>query len=71
MGGEWSATRPGRFTPVERVASTHWIGHWVDPNARLEEVEKRKFLILPGLKLRPLVRPARSQSLYSLSYSSS
>jgi hypothetical protein len=40
----------------------------VDPRVGLEDVEKRKFLILPGLELRPLGRPARSQSLYRLSY---
>jgi hypothetical protein len=28
----------------------------------------RKFLPLPGLELRPLGRPARSQSLYQLRY---
>jgi hypothetical protein len=28
-GGEWSASRPGRFTPRERVRGTHWIGGWV------------------------------------------
>jgi hypothetical protein len=32
-------------------------------------LEKRKFLTLPRLELRPLGRPARSQSLYRLSYS--
>jgi hypothetical protein len=31
-------------------------------------LEKWKFLTLPGLELRPLGRPARSQSLYRLSY---
>jgi hypothetical protein len=25
-GGEWSASRPGRFTPRERTPRTHWIG---------------------------------------------
>jgi hypothetical protein len=25
-GGEWSALRPGRFTPEERTPGTHWIG---------------------------------------------
>jgi hypothetical protein len=25
-GGEWSASRPGRFTPRKRTPSTHWIG---------------------------------------------
>jgi hypothetical protein len=38
----------------------------VGPRACLDDVEKRKFLTLPGLKLRPLGRPARSQSLYPL-----
>jgi hypothetical protein len=32
----------------------------------VDEVEKRKFLMLPGIKLRLLGRPARSQSLYRL-----
>jgi hypothetical protein len=32
-GGEWSASRPGSFTP-----STHWIGGWVDPKAGLDDV---------------------------------
>jgi hypothetical protein len=31
-------------------------------------VEKRNFLPLPELELRPLGRPARSQSLYRLRY---
>jgi len=30
-GGEWSASRPGRFTPEERASGTHWIGGWVGP----------------------------------------
>jgi hypothetical protein len=25
-GGEWSASRPGRFNPRERAPGTHWIG---------------------------------------------
>jgi hypothetical protein len=40
----------------------------VDPRAGVDDLEKRKFLTLPGLELRPLSRPARSQSLYRLSY---
>jgi hypothetical protein len=39
----------------------------VDPRAGLDDVEKRKFLHLPGLELRPLGRAARSQSLYNRS----
>jgi hypothetical protein len=27
-GGEWSASRPGRFTPRERAHGTHRIGGW-------------------------------------------
>jgi hypothetical protein len=40
----------------------------VGPRAGLDDVEKRKFLTLPELELRLLGRPARSQSLYRLSY---
>jgi hypothetical protein len=29
--GEWSASRPGRFTPGERAPGTHLIGGWVGP----------------------------------------
>jgi hypothetical protein len=36
------------------------------PRAGLDDVEKRKFLILPGLELRPPCRPAPSQLLYRL-----
>jgi hypothetical protein len=43
----------------------------VEPRAGLDDVEKRKLLNLLGLKLRPLCRPARSQSLYRLRYPSS
>jgi hypothetical protein len=71
LGGKWSAPRTGRFTTRERAHSTHCIGGWVDPRACLEDVEKRKFLNLPGLELRLLGRPARSQSLYRLRYSGS
>jgi hypothetical protein len=38
----------------------------VDPKAGLDNLEKRKFLTLPGLELRPLGRPARSLSPYRL-----
>jgi hypothetical protein len=41
-GGEWSATRPGRFTPRERAPGTHWIGGCVDPRAILDAVVTRK-----------------------------
>jgi hypothetical protein len=60
---EWSASRVCHFTPDESAPGTHWIGGWVDPRAGLDDVEKRKFLALPGLELRPFGRPARIQSL--------
>jgi hypothetical protein len=41
-GGEWSASRPGRFTPKERAPGTHWIGGWMGPRAVVEAVVKRK-----------------------------
>jgi hypothetical protein len=56
VGGEWSASHPGRFTSEERAPGTHWIRGWVGPRAGLDDVKKRKFLTLPGLELRPLCR---------------
>jgi hypothetical protein len=40
----------------------------VNLRANLDDVEKRKLLAIPGLELRPLCRPARSQPLYRLRY---
>jgi hypothetical protein len=68
VGGEWSASRPSRFTPGERARGAHWIGGPVGPRAGLDDVENRKHLTLPGLELQHLGRPARSQSLYRLCY---
>ena len=63
VGGETSALRPCRFTH-----GTNWTAGWVGPRVGLDDVEKRKFLTIPGLELRPLGRPACSQSLYRLRY---
>jgi hypothetical protein len=41
-GDEWSASRPGRFTPREGTPITQRIGGWVDPRAVLDAVVKRK-----------------------------
>jgi hypothetical protein len=41
-GGEWSASRPGRFTPRERDPCNHWLGGWMGPRAILDAVVKRK-----------------------------
>jgi hypothetical protein len=42
LGGEGSASRPGRFTPKERAPGIHCIGGWVGPRAVLDTVVKRK-----------------------------
>jgi hypothetical protein len=65
----WSASRPCCFTPKGRAHGTHWIGSWVDPRAGLDDVEKKNFLTLPRLELRPLGCPARNQSPCRLRYS--
>jgi hypothetical protein len=61
-GGEWSSSRPDRFTP-----GTHMMGGWVGSRAGLGVVEKRKIL---HRESNPAC-PARSPSLYRLSYSDS
>jgi hypothetical protein len=40
----------------------------VGPRSGLDEVKKRTILTIPELELRPLGRPALSQSLYLLHY---
>jgi hypothetical protein len=38
VGGQWSASRPGRFTPGERAPATHLIGGWVGPRAGSDDI---------------------------------
>jgi hypothetical protein len=47
-GGEWSASRFGRFTSRERAPGTHWIGSWVGSRAGLDAVVKRKIPRIVG-----------------------
>jgi hypothetical protein len=49
--------------PWKRAPSTHFIGGWVDPGAGLDDMEKWKFLTLPGLELPALlvVQPVASR----------
>jgi hypothetical protein len=54
--------------PGGKDPGAHWTGGSVGLRAGLDDVEKKKFLNLPGLELRPLGRVARSQSLYRLRY---
>jgi hypothetical protein len=67
VGGERSISCAYHFTPWETAPGTYWIGGWVGPRAGLD-LEKWKFLTLPGLQLRSLIRPARSKLLYRLHY---
>jgi hypothetical protein len=59
---------PAALPHLGRTSGTHWIGGWLlaVPRLGLDAVKKRKILTILGLELRPLVRPARSQSLYRL-----
>jgi hypothetical protein len=41
-GGEWSASRLGRFTPRERAPDTLWIWDWMGPRTVLDEIVKAK-----------------------------
>jgi hypothetical protein len=41
VGGQWSASRSGRFNPGERAPGTHWIGGWVGPTTGLNDVETK------------------------------
>jgi hypothetical protein len=38
-GGEWSASRPCRFTSWETAAGTHFMVGWVGSSACLDAVE--------------------------------
>jgi hypothetical protein len=49
-GGEWSASRTGRFTPRKRAPGTPWIGGWVGSRTVLEAAVKRKFPAPPGIE---------------------
>jgi hypothetical protein len=58
---EWSASRLSRFTSEERTPGTNSITVWMGPITSRENMERTKFLILPGLVLRPLGRPDRQR----------
>jgi hypothetical protein len=64
-----SVTRRPRFSPEDRTAGTHCTGGWVGPRADLDRQARGKILSpLPGIEPRSPGRPARSQTLYWLSY---
>jgi hypothetical protein len=51
VGGEWSASHPGRFTSKEIASGTSCIGGWVGPRGGMDAVEKD--FVLPGIEIRP------------------
>jgi hypothetical protein len=67
--GVVSVTSRPRFSPGERTPGTHYTGGWVSPRAGLDIEAIGKILSpLPGIEPRSPGRPARSQTLYWLSY---
>jgi hypothetical protein len=60
-GAEWSASRPCRFTPGEIASGTYLIGGRIGLRIGLKDVQRRKILPLPGLKLLAVGRPALSR----------
>jgi hypothetical protein len=50
------------------MPGTHFIGGWVDPRAGLDDMGSENFLPYRDSNSRPRGHPARSQSLYRLSY---
>jgi hypothetical protein len=64
-GGEWSVSRPVRFTPRERAPGTHWIGGWVGPRFVLGAVVKRN---IPSPRRELNLKTPTAWSLYRLSY---
>jgi hypothetical protein len=62
-GGEWSASRPGRFTPERKNASTHWMGGWAGHRTDHDVSEEEHNLFLLAVFEPRTVQPL-SQSLY-------
>jgi hypothetical protein len=68
-GGEWSASRPGRFIPRERAPGTPWIGGcWVGVRAGQDAVVER--YISSHYRDSNPDHPALSPALYRLHFSS-
>jgi hypothetical protein len=65
--GEWSASRPGRFTSRKKAHGTHWIEGWEGFRAGLDAVVKKKnFQPLPGLET-PIIQPVAQSYITELS----
>jgi hypothetical protein len=55
LGTSWRLSgqlhAPATLPPGKEPPDTRWIEGWVGPRGGLDDVEKRKFLTLPGLEL--------------------
>jgi hypothetical protein len=67
LDGVVSVTPRPRYIPRERIPNTHCTVGWVGPKAGLD-TEVKILSPLPGFEPRSPGRPARSQTLYWLSY---
>jgi hypothetical protein len=45
--GDWSASRPGHFTPGKESNGAHWIADWVGPTVGTAD---RRTLLLSGIE---------------------
>jgi hypothetical protein len=72
MGVSGQRHAPAALFPGERTSGTHCTGGWVGPRAGLD-TEAREKILCPCRGSNPdhAGRPARSQTLYCLSYSGS
>jgi hypothetical protein len=69
MGVSGQRHAPAVLYPQERTPSIHCTGGWVGPRASLDIEGREKILsLLLGIEPRSSSRPARSQTLYWLSY---
>jgi hypothetical protein len=68
LGGEWSASRPGRFTPRGMSHCYLFDRKLGGPQSQYVRCGEETILTLPELQLRTLGCPACNQSLYPLSY---
>jgi hypothetical protein len=68
LGTSWSVVSftPRSLYPRGKASGAHRIGGWVGHRTGLNDAERKTSYPLPRLELRPIGRPARSQSLYRL-----
>jgi hypothetical protein len=66
MGVSGQRYAPAAVYPRERTPGTHCTGGWVAPEPVW--TQRKNPLLLPGIEPRSRGRPARSQTLYRLSY---